>query len=1049
MLTDLPPELITAIQEGRVVLLLGAGASYGADDRNGHKIPMGKDIASDLVSKFLSSEYADLDFRLAYDLSCSQRDVRTVQRFIHERLEPFHPADYHALIPSFAWAGLLTTNYDLIIERAYHDAGGDALQRLIPHVKDADGATANEDEKSVLYVKLHGCITRSTEVIPPMIASTEQLIAFREGRSGQFNLFLEWSRNRTLVFVGYAFGDQNLRTLLDEIVREGDNRPRHYIVDPLILPAFSDYWRDRRFQTIKLSFEQFLRQADAAISAASRSLTTLSVALSGGTSFSKFITVPNQVESDELTQYLKFGISHIYEGFEPTNSEELSRFYRGFDLEWLPFKHELDVERKVSDAILSEHVITNVSGTAQKLIVLKGHAGSGKTVSLRRACWDAGQTYEKLCFFIPRDGTINVTAFAEIFALSNIPLFLFVDGAAIHQRRILELMALARGKKASITVIASESFNTWNSSCDSLEPLVNAEYEMHPLSIDEIDRLIEKLEKNDSLGTLKAIPRDKRRGQFEVAYARQILVALLETTHGLPLVEIITREYQSIVQPEARSIYLDICSLHRFGPPVRAGLISRMHSITFEEFEEKFFRPLEQIVRLRPDRRSGDYVYEARHPQIAEALYEAILSNQDERFDNLARIISKLNSSYSYDLEVLSKVIKADNIMATIADRSKARQLYDVAFENMGEIVVILHQRGIYELKTASNMAELRKASEYLEKASEKDPRNRSLKHSLAELDLKRSQLSTDDLERATWRRLAIERAVELTTGDSSPYPYHTIIKAYTNEIEDALGAVESSETEANTRQLGEAITSAENSMKRALQKFPDDPSLLAAEGRLAEVLANSVRAESAFKRAFDANPRSVLIARRLVRILRAKTELGEATTILSKALAANPSSAELHYELARVLILSAPNADVENGETILYHLRRSFSIGDRNYRAQFWYARQLCVMDRFEEAIPFFERLDGMQIAFSQKSFTHAEMKDASGTNRRLHGMITLFRSSFGFIRSDSPRMDIFLPLRNLDATASTSFFEGNRVSFEVGFNLKGPVALAVQRLQ
>lgn len=1047
MTDEVPPELISAIREGRAVLLLGAGASYGAPDKNLNKIPLGAQVAEELVSLYLSEDYKGLDFRTAYDLSCSQRDVRTVQKYLHDRLNPFEPAEFHKLIPTFGWAGMMTTNYDLIIEKSYKAVDGKALQKILPHVKDNDGATSVQDEKSLLYVKLHGCITRYTEIDPPMVASTEQLIAFREGRKGQFDIFLEWSRNKTIVFVGYAFGDSNLRQLLNEIVKEGDNRPRHFIVDPMILPAFSDYWRERRFVSIKLGFEAFLNKINDSISISARNLTTLSVALSGETSLSKFISVSNKTESADLVQYLRFGIDHISPSYEVKTIDDPKKFYRGFDLGWLPFQLDLDIERKVSDAIISEHVITTVGGFAQKLVVLKGHAGSGKTISLRRACWDAGKEYDKLCFFISRDAAIKVDIFDEIFTLTNNDIFVFVDGVAIHKRKVLDLISIAKSRKVSLTIIATESFNTWNTSCDDLENYVSAEYEMHSLSVSEIDELILKLEINDSLGSLKGIPRDRRKEQFTVAYARQILVALLEATHGLPLVDIITNEYKSIVQPDAKLIYLDICSLHRFGPPVRAGLISRIHNITFDDFEDRFFKPLEQIVRLRSDRKSGDYVYEARHPQIADALYDAVLTDQDARFENISRIISKLNPSFSYDIEVLGRIIRAENIDRTISDQNKARQIYEIAAESMGNLNVILHQRGIYEMRAANNMGGLRKAGEYLEKASLKEPRNKSLKHSLAELDLKRSRMADDRLEKITWRRSAVERASTLTLGDTSPYPYHTILKANIDDISDALEDAELSENDATTQHLGDSILRAEDTLKRGLQKFPDDQSLLSGEGSLAEVLSNANRAEGAFRKAFASNPRSTLVARRLVKILRAKNDLEECAIIIAKSLEANPASSELHYELARVLMSMGHNSDQINADTISYHLRRSFSAGDRNYRAQFWYARQLCILDKFSEARILFEKLESTSMPYSQKLSVHAPIKNADGDNVRYDGTILRFRSSFGFARCEAPQLELFVPVRELDMETGASFVEGTQVTFGIGFNMKGPVAISIRR--
>jgi hypothetical protein len=114
----LPDDLVAAVAEGRAVLFLGSGASRGAKNKSGQEIPDARGLANELINEFLGPDYAGLDFRVAYDLSCSQRDVLTIQRFIFTRLNQFEPAVFHLLIPQFVWAGIITTNYDLIIERS-------------------------------------------------------------------------------------------------------------------------------------------------------------------------------------------------------------------------------------------------------------------------------------------------------------------------------------------------------------------------------------------------------------------------------------------------------------------------------------------------------------------------------------------------------------------------------------------------------------------------------------------------------------------------------------------------------------------------------------------------------------------------------------------------------------------------------------------------------------------------------------------------------------------------------------------------------------------
>jgi hypothetical protein len=1038
----LSDDLIAAVVEGRAVLFLGAGASRGARNSKGKHIPLANDLAAELVDRFLGAEYGGCDFRTAYDLSCSQRDVPTVQRFLYDRLIPFEPADFHLLVPEFAWAGLLTTNYDLILERSYNKSKS-AVQKLVPNCKDGDGATSRLTPTGVLYNKLHGCITLHHEVHPPLVASTEQLIAFRGGREGQFDTFIEWGKTKSIIFVGYAFLDHNLRALFTEIIKEGDNRPRHYIVNTNLRPAEATYWADRRVTALNMSFEELLHALDDEIPKAKRTLGVLATRTFHASSFSRFITVSGRQESDDLKQYLTSVIDHVSDQITSASADP-KQFYRGFDLGWFPIQAELDVNRTIGGEIITEQIIPGPPAERASVIVLKGHAGSGKSVTLRRIAWEAANRYSRLCFFVPRHGVINIQRFEEIFSLTNVPIYLFVDDVGEHWHEILELLDLVRKTRAAVRIICAESFTIWNMSCEELQPSVSDEYEMRYLSEHEIEELIKKLEKHQSLAYLKELPHEQRVRELKYVHGRQLLVALLEATHGVPLVEIIANEYNTIHPPEARLLYLDICSLHRFGPPVRAGIISRIHDITFEQFKERLFLPLQQIVALRTDPKSGDYVYEARHSHIANVVYETVFKTQDQRFDNLLRLLTKLNPTYTYDLEAISQLVRATNVQNTVSDPVKGRQVYEAAIASAGRRAVILHQRGIYEMHIANNFAELRRAGEFLEEALSIEPYNKSIKHSIAELDLRRSRLATDPIERLGWRRSATERAAALIPGSINSYAHTTLVKAAMDGVKDTLAAAEHSDEDATFRLIGDSIAHAEDVLRKAQQAFPNDPMLLALEGELSTTLSQAERTELSFKKAFKANPRSTLVARRLARIQRSKGAAQDAVGTLRICLEANPSSSELQFDLALALMDTSPDADQLRSDEVLYHLQRSFTPGDRNYRAQFLFARELSIAGRYEDAKPLFARLANITLPFQQKTEVKGYLLDAKGARKRLDGGIIFLKGSYGFTQCRHPSLDAYFDAEDF---AEDNPAVGMPVSFELGFNLRGPVARKVRR--
>ena len=173
--------LIDETKAGRAVLFLGAGASLGAKDEKGRLIPGTDELKNLICDEFLDSTYKDLDFVQTCDYATTAKSGRQLQKFIRDVLEPFNPADFHKKIPMFHWAGLATTNFDLLVERSYGDVP-DRIQLLRPLVQDEPDFMDRFGKTDVLYLKLHGCISAFEQVAPGMVYSTERILRHKEGR---------------------------------------------------------------------------------------------------------------------------------------------------------------------------------------------------------------------------------------------------------------------------------------------------------------------------------------------------------------------------------------------------------------------------------------------------------------------------------------------------------------------------------------------------------------------------------------------------------------------------------------------------------------------------------------------------------------------------------------------------------------------------------------------------------------------------------------------------------------------------------------------------
>src|SRR5881394_2693141 len=173
---EIPPFLLQQIQEAKAILFLGAGASLSARAQDGTRPPTGSELGVLLANKFLGSKFQTDSLAQIAGYAINECDLPTVQEFIRDLLEPFHPSTAHEAIPRFAWAGLATTNYDRLIEMAYEKTKG-SFQKPQVFIENGDRIDDKmRAAQSVKLLKLHGCVTRLNNLTCPLILTTDQYL---------------------------------------------------------------------------------------------------------------------------------------------------------------------------------------------------------------------------------------------------------------------------------------------------------------------------------------------------------------------------------------------------------------------------------------------------------------------------------------------------------------------------------------------------------------------------------------------------------------------------------------------------------------------------------------------------------------------------------------------------------------------------------------------------------------------------------------------------------------------------------------------------------
>ncbi len=1041
---DIPHVLRDAILRGEAILFLGAGASIGARHPEGQEIPTAETLRNQLSDRYLGGDMKDRPLATVAQLAENESSRTDLQSFIRDIFLPFEPAPFHLKIPTFRWHSIITTNYDLVINKAY-ERTQNRLQTLIPfsHNGQQVERETRRAQHPVQFLKLHGCIDHIGPNDAPLILTSEQYVKYLDSRDRLFGRLQDWAREFPLVFCGYGINDPNVQAVLFDLFDDKISRPMYYVVSPGITEYESRYWLRHRLTPIHATFAQFLDALDTRISPNARVLQ--SVMPRGDLSISKFYARANVTESAELRSYLVEDVLHVRPAM-PITEQKPSDFYRGYDTGFGAFAANLDVARHVTDDVLLAAVLAEetASRSVCELFVIKGAAGNGKSTVLKRAAWDAAQEFEALVLWVHENGVIREEMIAEIYEHTQKRVFVFVDRAAMRSDQILRCLQFCRSRGIKVSIVTAERDNEWNTRCDDLDPLLTEAFPVRYLNEVEVEKLLDKLSAHNSLGLLAGQTREAQKSAFMDRAQRQLLVALHEATQGKPFADIVVNEYNRIVPDEARLLYLDICTLNRFGVGVRAGVISRVSGLDFERFREELFRPLENIVFTTEDKYSRDRVYRTRHPHVAEIVFAEILKEPERRLEQLIRILAGLNIDYTVDREAFNQMVRGRSVADTFPSVEMGRAIFKAAKDSAGQDPFVLHQEGIFEM--AHDGGSMTRAGELLARAEELASYDKSIQHSVANWLRKLALDENNPLKRQELRKRALEKLTSLQSGSRTRHSYeiNTRLNVLIDELKEALPTAGSGEDKKAERVWVEKIREIEEELVHAHQRYPNDEHLLMTEVAYRTAIADAPRAQAALERAFQANPRQEWIAVRLADLYERREDPAAATSVLLRATTENPVAKQAHLRLGKI---RAASASPEERAMALQHFRSSFSNGDSNYEAQFAYGRELFIQGQYDTSQQVFEQLKTAPVAPALRNELRDPVKTSAGDRAEFRGSVAKKEDSFLFIRSPSHGRDIYAHAGGTDSASWNSLRFRDDVRFAVAFTYRGPRAVDVER--
>lgn len=1026
----IPKNLIEQIKSKNTILFLGSGASIGAKTDNGENILSTQELADAIAIKYLGNNYIGKQLNYVSELAINESSLFDFQSFVHDIFYKYNPAEFHNKIPLFPWNSIFTTNYDLIVERAYQSSK-ERVQEIFTLSRNTPQTQIPRGEKILQYFKIHGCINHIHDEDCPLIFTPDQYVTHKNNRERLFVRFEELSADYPILFVGHSLSDIDIRYYLKQLESLKAAKPMSYLIAPAITPEEERLWSAKRITCIKQTFSQFLEELEKEIQVSHRVLASFKIK-SELPIFDKFAVNVNEIKPTEnLIAFINNDIDYVNRDIASPTTDPKS-FYKGYFENWDPIIKNLDVKRSISDAILFEIFLEEQEHISEEFYfyLIKGNAGSGKSVLLRRIAFEAANELNRLCIVYRNYVKPSFDELLELHSFVKERIYVFVDNVSSVKNELIVLIEKIRRNRLPITIIGCERINIWNTECKEIQPYLTEGYHVKYLNDREISELLMLLEKHNSLGALEFKSTEEKMVSLKEKAGRELLVALYEATASKPFEEIIFDEYKRISNPVAQSLYLTVSVLHRLGAEARAGLISRVHGISFHEFKEKLFEPLEYIVFDRNNPRLHDNVYLTRHKQVAEMIFTTVLKTPQERFEEYVRILTNLNIDYDSDRIAFYAMTNGKQLSNLFPDPLMARNFFDIAIENNPNEKMLFQHRAIYEMNVPGGNLVL--AEKYLNEAKERGEINPIIDHSLAELTLKKAERSKYENEFATH----IEEVFVLCKSIIAKFPsqthaYHTLLKAINLKLERVINKLDNPSIE-------RILRDAEKYFQLAKQYDPNNQYINEAESKLNELINREDNALNILQKTFETHKSSPFICLRYCNLLENSGKRDEAITVIKEALNLNPHEKDLNFKLSELLSKKA-NTNIEE---LLHYLRRSFTKGDSRFNAQFWYARALYLNNQINDSKELFSEIEKARLDPSIKRQARGRIKE-NNTVVIFEGEIYRMSFNYGFIKRNKTGDTIFFNSNEIDEFYLKA---GQPVQFNIAFNFKGPIATNIK---
>lgn len=1046
-------DLVSEIERGPASLFYGAGAAATCGG------PGWKELFSGIKSRFPEGKSDDFFTYMQEIIGFDNSNRTEVEDFIKSRLAAISPQDDHKYLFSIPWKGVLTTNYDHL-----PDSIGTTIDECRQIISIADPKDQIDQTKAdhLYCFKLLGGCEFSFPQGGWMVLSTSDLFSAAQRRAVFFEQFRNLCTSGHIVYLGHSFRDNLVFLLLTQMKTVLGRFPWKGFA---ITPSEPEPEIRKKLESVGITWVQ--GTLNDFITAAKGVFGEIPTSAPTGIGFLNVHGQTVELDRSILSNtWRKFTVLH--NDLLKYSSETPKDFLRSVCHSFYPYVLNWDFPRKSERVFSNPHTTVLTPDDLTKLkeraksgelsdnifIALVGIAGSGKTVVVNRVAFEWYQTGNPVIFVNPeslsidtdaldalmneiRDKYLSIALGSKVKKPNPLRWLIIADdcGPLLGELRMLRNHLMAAAKPADLLLVTRET----ETPIDRL-----MRYELD--AIYRLDDTVLREEREHFLkhfGRFGLMERDIVERNLQDKEINRSFFALVYSSirHSRETIKRLLKEEYEKMNAQSKRIYQIAALLQSFQLIPLSTLILKS-----QNEDPNWLNSEVEQGSLGGVLRFYDYGHSlmTSHRVIAEAISGIVFRTSEERKLALNKIISAVTFGDRVEMEFLENLLNRrieENVGPKILPNHKI-DLFRQAIQKVRSRPLLIH---LGRLETnAREFSEARKSLReayaadvpgfYEPKEHVRDAEGR-LEFAIAE-----TKILSKDFESA-WDHLdkAEERFIEaMIDPKMTPHPYEGIARTYLakgriskeENLQWQFVLAAMSECNYVEKYLGE--TSAVFLVKREV------------EARLHRIGFNETHIERIGSRIGKANGYAYL-----AEIKMAQRHFQQALRFVEQGL--KHDGMNIWLMRLRVTLLRRLSPDDHNA--IMSTLDDYAAIFKERYDVElsFQLAKELYMIGRIKEARRTFRTLFRKARHHPRRLRIRPEDRwMEKGKPVRLRGTVTKVPTDdrYGSLETTFPRMFLdYMVIRKRDIQME-GVKVGDRVSYEIVFNMLGPEASKVRSL-